>query len=248
MSGHSKWHSIKHKKALVDAKRGKMFTKVIKELQIAARLGGSDPGSNPRLRTAIQAAKDVNMPKDTMDRAVKKGAGELEGQAIEELLYEGYGAGGVAIMVEITTDNKNRTAGDVRHIFSKYGGNMGATGCVGFLFERKGVIEIEHPSDDAVMEAAIEAGADDVQSHEGFHEVITAWEEVQKVREGIEAKGIKVTMSSVRRIPTTKVDLNLEDAQSVTKLIGKLEEYDDVNDVYTNMELSEEVAAAIAED
>lgn len=248
MSGHSKWHSIKHKKALVDAKRGKMFTKVIKELQIAARLGGSDPGSNPRLRTAIQAAKDVNMPKDTMDRAIKKGAGELEGQAIEELLYEGYGAGGVAIMVEITTDNKNRTAGDVRHIFSKYHGNMGATGCVSFLFERKGVIEIEHPSDDAVMEAALDAGAEDVQSGEGYHEVITSWQEVQAVREGIEAKGIKVARSSVKRIPTTKVSLSVDDARAVNKLIGKLEEYDDVDEVYTNMELSEEVAAAIAED
>lgn len=248
MSGHSKWHSIKHKKALVDAKRGKLFTKVIKELQIAARLGGSDPGSNPRLRTAIQAAKDVNMPKDTMDRAVKKGAGELEGQAIEELLYEGYGAGGVAIMVEITTDNKNRTASDVRHIFSKYHGNMGATGCVAFMFERKGVIEIEHPSDDAVMEAALEAGAEDVQSGEGYHEVITSWQEVQAVREAIEAKGVKVARSSVKRIPTTKVSLSVDDARAVNKLIGKLEEYDDVDEVYTNMELSEEVAAAIAED
>lgn len=248
MSGHSKWHSIKHKKALVDAKRGKLFTKVIKELQIAARLGGSDPGSNPRLRTAIQAAKDVNMPKDTMDRAIKKGAGELEGQAIEELLYEGYGAGGVAIMVEITTDNKNRTAGDVRHIFSKYHGNMGATGCVAFMFERKGVIEIEHPSDDAVMEAALDAGAEDVQSAEGYHEVITSWQDVQVVREAIEGKGIKVSRSSVRRIPGTKVSLSVDDARAVNKLIGKLEEYDDVDEVYTNMELSEEVAAAIAED
>src|SRR5690606_4021993 len=137
MSGHSKWHSIKHKKAIIDAKRGKMFTKVIKELQIAARLGGSDPGGNPRLRTAIQAAKDVNMPKDTMERAIKKGAGELEGSSFEQLLYEGYGPGGVAIMVEVTTDNKHRAASEIRHTFQKYGGTLGQAGCVGYLFERK---------------------------------------------------------------------------------------------------------------
>jgi YebC/PmpR family DNA-binding regulatory protein len=245
MSGHSKWHSIKHKKALIDAKRGKMFTKVIKELQIAARLGGSDPGSNPRLRTAIQAAKDTNMPKDTMDRAIKKGAGELEGQAIEEMVYEGYAPAGVAVMVEVSTDNRNRAASEVRHCFSKYGGNLGQSGCVSYLFERKGVIEVEDPNDDKVMEAALEAGAEDVDSEDSFHEITTAPDEVQTVREALEAAGLKVTSSSVKQIPSTRVELTVDDAKSVLRLIEKLEELDDVDEVYTNMDMSEEVAAAV---
>jgi YebC/PmpR family DNA-binding regulatory protein len=245
MSGHSKWHSIKHKKALIDAKRGKMFTKVIKELQIAARLGGSDPGANPRLRTAIQAAKDSNMPKDTMDRAIKKGAGELAGQAIEAMVYEGYGAAGVAIMVEVSTDNRNRAASEVRHAFTKYGGNLGQTGCVSYLFERKGVIELEHPSDDKVMEAALDAGAEDVSSEEGYHEITTGPDDVQTVRDALEAAGLKVTISSVKQIPSTRVELSVDDARSVMRLIEKLEELDDVDEVYTNMDMSEEVAAAV---
>jgi YebC/PmpR family DNA-binding regulatory protein len=242
MSGHSKWHSIKHKKAIIDAKRGKVFTRVIKELQIAARMGGSDPAANPRLRTAVQAAKDVNMPKDTMERAIKKGAGELEGEAYEELLYEGYGPAGVAIMVECTTDNKNRTAADVRHAFQKYNGNMGQSGCVAYLFDRRGVIEAEADSEDAVMEAAIEAGALDVASEEGYHEVTTEPDEVQAVREALEAAGIKVTSSGVRQIPNTRKHLELEEARSVVRLISKIEEVDDVDEVYTNYEVDEAVA------
>lgn len=245
MSGHSKWHSIKHKKAIIDARRGKMFTKVIKELQIAARLGGSDPDANPRLRTAIQAAKDVNMPKDTMERAIKKGAGELEGEALEQLVYEGYGPAGVAIMVEVTTDNKNRAASEIRHTFGKYGGNLGQSGCVGYLFDRKGVIEAEHPSEDAVMEAAIEAGAEDVESEDNFHEVTTAPEEVQAVRDALEAKGIKVTSSGIKQIPTTTMKLDADGARSVLKLIAKLEENDDVDEVYSNHEIDEKVAAEL---
>jgi len=245
MSGHSKWHSIKHKKALVDAKRGKKFTKVIKELQIAARLGGSDPGSNPRLRTAIQAAKDTNLPKDTMDRAIKKGAGELEGQAIEEMVYEGYAPAGVAVMVEVSTDNRNRAASEVRHVFTKYGGNLGQTGCVGYLFERRGLIEVEDPSDDKVMEAALEAGAEDVISEDGFHEISTVADEVQTVREALEGAGLKVTGSEVQQVPSTRVSLSAEDARSVLRLVEKLEELDDVDEVYTNMDLSEEVAAEV---
>ncbi|MBI5153870.1 YebC/PmpR family DNA-binding transcriptional regulator, partial [Candidatus Poribacteria bacterium] len=245
MSGHSKWHSIKHKKAAVDAKRGKMFTKVIKELQIAARMGGSDPDANPRLRTAIQSAKDGNMPKDTMERAIKKGAGEVEGTAFEQLTYEGYAPAGVAVMVEITTDNKNRAAAEVRHIFSKCGGNLGQTGCVSYLFERKGIIEAEHASDDEVMEAALEAGADDIESEEGFHEIKTHADDVQTVRETLEAKGIKVTSSGVKRVPTTRVHLDAKEAQSVLKLINMLEENDDVDEVYSNHEISDEVAAEL---
>lgn len=245
MSGHSKWHSIKHKKALIDAKRGKLFTKVIKELQIAARMGGSDPNANPRLRTAIQAAKDVNMPKDTLERAVKKGAGELEGSAMEEMVYEGYGPAGVAIMVEASSDNKNRTAGEIRHTFTKCGGNMGTTGCVAFQFERKGVITVEDPNEDKVMEAALEAGAEDVSSEEGSHEIKTDPNEVQAVREKLEAAGIKVTSSSIKRIPTVMTKLTAEEAKSVLKLVSMLEENDDVDEVYANYELSDEVAAQV---
>jgi len=247
MSGHSKWHSIKHKKALVDAKRGKLFTRVIKELQIASRLGGSDPDANPRLRVAIQAAKDVNMPKDTMDRAIKKGAGELEGQAIEEMVYEGYAPAGVAIMVEVTTDNKNRAASDIRHIFTKTGGNLGTTGCVSYMFERKGVIEAEHEDEDAVMEAAIEGGAEDVKSEEGFHEITTAPDDVQTVRDAMEAAGIKVTRSSVKQIPATLSQITVEDATKVGKLINMLEANDDVDEVYHNIEMTDEVAEAMEE-
>ncbi len=245
MSGHSKWHSIKHKKAAVDAKRGKVFTKVIKELQIAARMGGSDQDSNPRLRTAVQAAKDVNMPKDTMERAIKKGAGELEGAALEQMVYEGYAPAGVAVMVEVTTDNKNRAASEIRHIFSKYGGNLGNSGCVAYMFDRKGVVEVEHDDDDAVMEAAIEAGAEDVESDEGFHEITTAPEDVQAVRDALEAAGMKVTSSGVKMIPQTRTELNEGDARSVLKLINMLEENDDVDEVYANFDISEEVAEAL---
>ncbi|MCB2156148.1 YebC/PmpR family DNA-binding transcriptional regulator [bacterium] len=242
MSGHSKWHSIKHKKAAVDAKRGKLFTRVIKELQIAARLGGSDPGGNPRLRTAIQSAKDVNMPKDTMERAIKKGAGELEGSSYEEILYEGYAPGGVAVMVEVTTDNRNRAASEIRHTFTKYGGNLGNSGCVSYLFERKGVIEAECEDDDKVMEAALEAGAEDIESEEGFHEITTNPDDVQDVREGMEAAGIKVTSSGIRQIPTNTVTLELKDAQSCLKLIGALEDNDDVDEVYANHDIPDEIS------
>ncbi|MDX1973400.1 MAG: YebC/PmpR family DNA-binding transcriptional regulator [Candidatus Sumerlaeia bacterium] len=245
MSGHSKWHTIKHKKALIDAKRGKMFTSVIKELQIAARLGGSDAGSNPRLRQAIQSAKDVNMPKDTMERAIKKGAGELEGQAIEEMIYEGYGAEGVAILVEVSSDNRNRSASEIRHTFTKYGGNLGSSGCVSYMFDRKGVIEAENPSDDAVMEAALEAGAEDVKSEEGFHEIFTAPDDVQTVREALEKLGIKVTMSSVKYIPQVTPTISADAARSVLKLIAMLEQNDDVDEVYSNLNIPEEVAAEL---
>lgn len=242
MSGHSKWHSIKHKKALIDAKRGKLFTKVIKELQIAARIGGSDLGSNPRLRTAVQGAKDVNLPKDTMDRAIKKGAGELEGQAIEEMIYEGYGAAGVAILVEASTDNRNRAASEIRHAFTKNGGNLGSTGCVGYLFDRKGVIEAEHENDDELMEAALEAGADDVKSEEGYHEIFTNPDDVQQVREALEKAGIKVTLSSVKYIPQVTPTVTPDEARSVLKLISALEQNDDVDEVYTNLSIPDEVA------
>ncbi|MDX2175652.1 MAG: YebC/PmpR family DNA-binding transcriptional regulator [Candidatus Sumerlaeia bacterium] len=246
MSGHSKWHSIKHKKALIDAKRGKMFTKVIKEIQIAARLGGSDPSANPRLRTAIQAAKDSNMPKDTMERAIKKGAGELGGDSYEDLSYEGYGPGGVAVMIKLTTDNRNRTAGEIRHIFSKNGGNMGTDGCVSYLFARVGEIVIENAEEEKLLEAALEAGADDVESDEGTFIVKTPPETVQDIREKLEAQGFRATNSAARYIPANYVRLEGKDATQCAKLLAMLDDNDDVTEVAHNLEATDEVMEAMS--
>ncbi len=241
MSGHSKWHSIKHKKAIIDAKRGKLFTRVIKELTVAARLGGSDADANPRLRTAIQAAKDVNMPKDTMERAIKKGAGELGGEALEEITYEGYGPGGVAIMVNVTTDNKNRAAAEVRHAFNKHNGNLGQTGCVSYLFTRKGLIDIEEGEEDQVMEAALEAGAEDVDNQgDGYFMVECEPESLQDVREAFEKAGLKVTSSSVKRLPSTWVKLEGKELEQCQKLLDVLDDNEDVTDVASNLEEPEE--------
>ncbi len=241
MSGHSKWHSIKHKKAAVDAKRGKTFTKVIKELSIAARMGGSDPNANPRLRSAIQSAKDVNMPKDTMERAIKKGAGELEGQAIEEFTYEGYGPGGVAIMVKVTTDNKNRAASEVRHTFAKHGGSLGETGCVNWQFHQLGQIVVTQGDEEKLMELALEAGADDFINEDGTFLIRTAPNKVQDVREALEAKGVKVDSSEVTRIPSTTVKLEGREAEQMLKLMSALEELDDVDDVSANFDIATEL-------
>ncbi len=241
MSGHSKWHSIKHKKAIIDAKRGKLFTRVIKELQVAARLGGSDIDSNPRLRTAIQSAKDVNMPKDTMERAIKKGAGELGGDALEEITYEGYGPGGVAVMIKVTTDNKNRTAAEVRHAFSKHNGNLGQSGCVSYLFEKKGLIDVEEGDEDQVMEAALDAGALDVENQgEGYFLVETDPDQVQEVREAMEAKGVKVTSSGVKLIPSNTVKLEGKELEQCQKLIETLDDNDDATEVSSNLDAPEE--------
>ncbi len=241
MSGHSKWHSIKHKKAAVDAKRGKMFTKVIKELSIAARIGGSDPAGNPRLRTAIQAAKDVNMPKDTMLRAIKKGAGEIEGETYEEIVYEGYGPGGVAVMVKVTTDNRNRAASAIRHLFTKYGGNLGETGCVGWQFSLLGQITVTEGNEDQILECALEAGADDVINEEGTFLIRTQPDRVQDVREALEAKGIKVESSEVTRIPANTVKLEGAEAERMLKLMAALEECEDVDDVSANFDIAAEL-------
>jgi YebC/PmpR family DNA-binding regulatory protein len=241
MSGHSKWHSIKHKKALIDSKRNKMFTKVIKEIMVAARLGGSDLASNPRLRTAVQAAKDVNMPKDTMERAIKKGAGELEGAAPEDITYEGYGPGGVAVLVKVTTDNKNRSAAEIRHIFSRNGGNLGQSGCVAYLFERRGHIEIEGAEEDVVLEAALEAGAADVENQgEGYFRVVCAPDQVEGLRAALEAKSLKVIGSRAELVPSTSVKLEGKELEQCQKLIDALEDYDDVAEVATNLIYDEE--------
>ena len=247
MSGHSKWATIKHKKAALDAKRGQAFTKLIRELTVAAKMGGSDDEANPRLRVAMQAAKDANMPKDTMERAIKKGAGELEGVSYEDVTYEGYGPAGVAIYVEASTDNKNRTAAEIRHVFAKYSGNMGEVGCVGWLFHKKGQILVPADStdEDSLMEVALEAGAEDIQNEESVFVVQTDWQEMMAVREAIEGQGVKVESASLTMVPDTTVKLEGKEAETLMKLIGALEDLDDVNDVSANYEIDDELMEQI---
>jgi YebC/PmpR family DNA-binding regulatory protein len=243
MSGHSKWHSIKHKKGAIDAKRGAAFTKVIKEIQVAARMGGGDPAGNPRLRTAILAARDINMPKDNIERAIKKGSGELSGVSYEDFTFEGYGQGGVAIMVEGTTDNKNRTAPEIRHTFAKYGGNLGEMGCVSYMFNKRGVIEIpsEGQDEENVMELAIEAGADDFQNEGEVFRVLTEPNQMEGVRKALEDKGIKVESSTIDNIPTNTIKVEGDDARKLLRLIEMLEEHDDVNSVSANYDIDDSI-------
>ncbi len=244
MSGHSKWSTIKRKKGAIDAKRGKAFTKLIKEITLAARLGGGDIEGNPRLRQAVLAAKEVNMPKDNIDRAIKKGTGELEGAANwEEVTYEGYGPGGVAVLVEVLTDNKNRTVAEIRHIFSKHGGNLGENGCVSWMFEKKGSIAIDKKSsdEDTLMEIALEAGADDVRSDEGEFQVITAPEAFEGVKNALGSKGIKYLEAQITMIPTITVALDEQKAEQMLRLMEKMEDNDDVQDVYANFDIADEI-------
>ncbi len=243
MSGHSKWSTIKRSKAKIDAKRGKLFTKAIKEIQVAARMGGGDRDSNPRLRAAIMAARAINMPQDNIDRAIKKAVGELGGTEYEEISYEGYGPGGVAVYVETLTDNRNRTVGEVRHLFSKYGGNMGESGCVGWMFTRRGVIAFdpEKVNEDKVIEAALEAGALDVSSEEGVIEVLTDPFQVEDVKNALEKLGLPVESAEVSMIPQNTVKLESKQAESCMKMIEMLEDNDDVQNVYTNADLPEEM-------
>jgi len=241
MSGHSKWHSIKHKKAAADAKRGAAFTRVIKEIVVAARMGGGDPEGNPRLRTAIQAARDVNMPKDNIERAIKKGSGELEGVNYEDFVYEGYGQAGVALMVEGTTDNTNRTSSEIRHTFMKYGGNLGTPGCVGYMFHKRGVIRVsaEGQDEDAVMGAAIEAGADDFETDDDLYRIQTDPAHMETVRGALEAADIKVEASAIENIPDNTVKIEADDARKLMKLIEMIEENDDVSAVWANYEIDD---------
>ncbi|MCX7983251.1 MAG: YebC/PmpR family DNA-binding transcriptional regulator [Syntrophales bacterium] len=245
MSGHSKWSTIKRKKGAADAKRGKIFTKIIREITMAARLGGGDPEKNPRLRQAILAAKDENMPKENIERAIKKGIGADgdEGSNFEEVVYEGYGPGGVAVLVEVLTDNKNRTVAEIRHIFSKYGGNLGENGCVAWMFDKKGSILIDKKqiNEDKLMEIAIEAGADDVKEEENEYEVLTDPTILDEVRASIEGKGIKVLSSRISMIPKTTVQLTGEKAISMLKLMEKMEDNDDVQNVYANFDIPDEI-------
>jgi YebC/PmpR family DNA-binding regulatory protein len=239
MSGHNKWSTIKHKKGAADAKRGKIFTKLIKEISIAAKLGGGDPAANPRLRTAIDKAKGENMPKDNIERAIKKGTGGMEGVVYEEIMYEGYGPGGVAVLVEVMTDNRNRTVAEVRSIFTKANGNMGETGCVAWMFDKKGLISYDKSVDfDALFEAALEAGADDVVEEDEQIEVITEPSAFIEVREALEAKGFKHQNAEITMIPQTQIVLEGKQAESMLKMMDKLEDCDDVQNVYANFDIS----------
>ncbi|MBW1988570.1 MAG: YebC/PmpR family DNA-binding transcriptional regulator [Deltaproteobacteria bacterium] len=246
MSGHNKWSTIKHKKGAADARRGKVFTKLIKEITVAARMGGGDPNANPRLRSAIAAAKAENMPKDNIERAIKKGTGELEGVAYEELTYEGYGPGGAAILVDVLTDNKNRAAAEVRHIFSKGGGNLGEAGCVAWMFDKKGYMAVpkDGTDEDALMEAALEAGAEDVREDDGVYEVITAPEDFEAVREALDAAGIACQDAKVTMLPQNTVRVEGKEAAQIVRLLQALDDADDVQDVYTNADVDDEALDA----
>ncbi|KRT65888.1 MAG: hypothetical protein XU11_C0017G0014 [Candidatus Dadabacteria bacterium CSP1-2] len=246
MSGHSKWANIKHRKAAVDAKRGKIFTKVIRELTVAARLGG-DPNTNPRLRIAIAAAKNQNMPKDTIDRAIKRGTGELGGEEFHEIAYEGYGPGGSAVLVQVLTDNKNRTVSEIRRIFTKYGGNLGESGCVGWIFEKKGRIAFDKGSvdEDRLFEIALEAGADDVKTEESELVVVTSTDTFESVKAAIEQTGLKYASAEVTMIPKNNVRIEGKEAEHMLRLMENLEDSDDVQNVYSNFDIAEELMQAL---
>lgn len=247
MSGHSKWHSIKHKKGALDAKRGKLFTKFIKEITVAARSGGGDPEGNARLRKAIADAKAGNMPNDTIDRAIRRGTGEEEGVNYEEITYEGYGPGGVALMIQSMTDNRNRTVAEIRHIFSKNGGNLGESGSVGWMFEKKGYIVVEKAakSEEELFELAIEAGADDLRDDEDNFEIITSPDAFDAVLTAIKAAGIEPQVAEIEMVPQNYIRLEGSDARQMLKLMEALEDHDDVQKVSANFDISEaDVAAA----
>jgi YebC/PmpR family DNA-binding regulatory protein len=242
MSGHSKWATTKRKKAAIDAKRGKMFTKLIKEITIAAREGGGDPVGNPRLRLAVDNAKSANMPQDNIERAIKKATGELEGVTFHEFTYEGYAPGGVALLVEVATDNKNRTVAEVRHLFSKGGGTLAETGSVAWMFNRKGVITLPRhgKTEDEILEIILDAGADDLQTEEDFFEIQTSIESFEPVRKALAEKNINIENASLQWIAQNYVRASGEDAEKVINLIESLEESDDVQNVYSNADIDEE--------
>ena len=244
MSGHSKWSSIKHKKAATDAKRGKIFTKLIKEITVAARMGGGEIEINPRLRSAVIAAKSENMPKDNIERAIKKGTGELEGVNYEEIIYEGYGPGGAAVLVESLTDNKNRTVADIRSIFGKNGGNLGENGCVAWMFDKKGYIAIERSAvdEDGLMETALEAGAEDIREDNGNYEVISAPGDFEAIKEAIDQASIPYFDAEVTMLPQNTTNLTGKEAEQMVRLMEMLEDCDDVQKVYTNADIPEEMA------
>lgn len=247
MAGHSKWANIKHKKAAQDAKRGKIFTKLIREITVAAKMSGAEPADNPRLRAAVDKGLSANMTKDTIQRAIDRGAGGGDNDHVEELVYEGYGPGGVAVLVEVMTDNKNRTVAEVRHAFSKCGGNLGTDGSVAYLFTKRGQILIDNGDEDVVLEAALDAGAEDVISQDdGSIDVATTQNDVIEVKDALLASGIEIVSAEVALVPSTTAELDEESAPKVIKLIDMLEDLDDVQNVYTNANFSEELLELLA--
>ena len=248
MSGHSKWSTIKRKKGKADAARGKIFTKLIKELTVAAREGGGDREGNPRLRSAIQAAKAANMPAANIDKAIKKGTGELPGVSYESVNYEGYGPGGVAVLVETLTDNKNRAVSEIRHIFTRHGGNLGEVGCVGWMFERRGIIQVDKgkAEEDQILEAALEAGALDMSTEEDYFEIVTPFEKFDAVRKALSQKSVPVAQAEQTMIPQTTIKLEGKQAEQMLKLMEDLEDHDDVQKVYANFDIAIEIMERIS--
>jgi YebC/PmpR family DNA-binding regulatory protein len=245
MSGHNKWSTIKHKKAAADAKRGQIFTKLIKEITVAARMGGGDANANPRLRLALINARNENMPKENIERAIKKGTGELEGVSYEEIVYEGYGPGGAAVMVDSLTDNKNRTVAEIRHCFSKCGGNLGASGCVSYLFDKKGYLVVEKSAaeEDRLMEVALDAGAEDVRDEGDSFEVLCAPADFEGLKAALDKAGIPAVEGEVTMLPSTTCALKGKEAEQMIRLMDLLEDHDDVQKVYTNADIPEDMVA-----
>ncbi len=243
MSGHSKWSTIKHKKAAKDAKKGKLFTKFIKEITVAARMGGGDINSNPRLRTAVTAARTNSMPNDNIDRAIKKGTGELEGVTYEEIQYEGYGPGGAAILAQVLTDNKNRTVSEIRRLFTKHGGNLGETGCVSWMFDKKGVITVEKSQidEERLMGIVLEAGAEDVKEEDDLFEVVTQPEDFEKVKERLDREKVPVASAQVTMVPKNTVNVDAKHIEQILKLTEELEDHDDVQGVSANFNIPTEL-------
>jgi len=242
MSGHSKWANIKHKKGAADARRGKIFTRLIKEITVAARMGGGDPDGNPRLRTAIAGARSENMPKDNITRAIKKGTGELEGEVYDEILYEGYGPGGIAVLVECMTDNRNRTVAEVRHAFTKSNGNLGESGCVAYMFDKKGMIYVDQSTttEEELMDMAIDAGGEDVEEDGDQFAVVTAPEDFDAVRESLETAGVEIAEASRTMVPQTVIEVTEEkQARALIRLLQTLEENEDVQNVHANCDIDD---------
>jgi YebC/PmpR family DNA-binding regulatory protein len=248
MSGHSKWSKVKHIKAVQDVKKGKIFTKIIKEISVAARTGGGDPDGNPRLRAAILAAKQANMPGDNIKRAIQKGTGELPGVAYEEVAYEGYGPGGVALLVDVLTDNKNRTVSEIRYIFSRNGGNMGDAGSVAWMFSKKGSIVVDKASasEEKLMEIALEAGADDIQEDGSNYEILSSPHQHEKVTAALAANNIPAVSSEIAMVPQTYIKLTGKDAQQILKMVEALEDHDDVQHVWANFDIEEDELVRLA--
>jgi YebC/PmpR family DNA-binding regulatory protein len=247
MSGHSKWSTIKHKKGAADVKRGKIFTKLIKEITVAARMGGGEQESNPRLRRALNDAKAQNMPKDTFERAIKKGAGDLDGVSYEEILYEGYGPGGVAVLVECLTDNKNRSIADVRYIFGKAGGNVGTDGCVAWMFDKKGLISVskEDSDEETLMEVALEAGAEDITDEGDVFEIITAPEDFDAVKEAVDTAEIKYDVAEITMLPQNMTAVEGKEAEQMIRFMEALDDCDDIQKFYTNADIPDEAFEAM---